>query len=139
MIEKILCNLRRGTSFEGACEAAGIARQTAYAWLKAADRGDERYYGFRDAILQAQGEAEELLVTLVRKAAEYRSWQAAAWLLERRFPARWSRRSEVALARESQLSPEEEKLIAEHRRWQKMTDEERRLKITAVEEQIRAL
>lgn len=39
---------------------------------------------------RAEAESERALVAIVRAAAP-KTWTAAAWLLERRFPARWAR------------------------------------------------
>ena len=46
---------------------------------------------FRQAVLKAQADAEVRNVAIVEQAAT-RSWQAAAWWLERKHNARWGRK-----------------------------------------------
>ena len=59
------------------------------------DRGEEAKSGaYRDfylAVEQARAEAESIQVVRVSQAANNGSWQAAAWLLERRHPERWAK------------------------------------------------
>jgi predicted DNA-binding transcriptional regulator AlpA len=70
-------------------QAAGVARRTFYNWMN-----DDRlpYVSFQAAVASARGESEAMLVSRVARAASAGSWRAAAWLLERRFPERWSKK-----------------------------------------------
>jgi len=54
-------------------------------------RGDDDYVAFSDAIKAALAQAEIDAVATI-KAASGKSWQAAAWHLERSYPKRWGRR-----------------------------------------------
>lgn len=93
---KVAEMLRAGNHVEAAAEAAGISRATFYAWLKRAESkraADRPYREFAAAVEQAQAEAEARLVVLISRAGA-KSWQAAAWLLERQHPERWGRPSE---------------------------------------------
>lgn len=85
--------LRDGNYVETACRYVSISKQTFYTWL---DRGEKatrgRYRDFYVDVEQARAEAEARNVQVVQKAAHDGTWQAAAWWLERRDPARWGRR-----------------------------------------------
>ena len=68
------------------------------------ERGNWRFQHFRAAVLKAEAECEVLLTNKVRQASrnpEAGDWQAAQWLLERRFPDRWVKRSVSAEREES--------------------------------------
>lgn len=90
--DRICAFLRAGNYVETAAAAAGISKETLYKWLR---RGARSKGGpcrdFADAVAVAQAQAEARDVALIARAAESQ-WQAAAWRLERRLPARWSRR-----------------------------------------------
>jgi transposase len=88
--------IRAGSTVEVAAQSAGVAKRTFYSWMErgaAAEpkRADAPYAAFRDAVDQAHAESEAMLVTRIAKAAGDGSWAAAAWLLERRWPQRWSK------------------------------------------------
>ena len=103
-----------GNDSETAALAAGVSRSAFFTWLargreerqRLADKprskpkaSEQPYLEFVDAIEKARAEAEARLVLLVHKAAqEPRTWQAAAWLLERRDPARWGRVSRTEIS-----------------------------------------
>jgi predicted site-specific integrase-resolvase len=75
-----------------AAQAAGITRQTFYRWIRRGkDEHEGIYYDFAQAVESAKARGEVNLLKTV-KAASTRSWQAAAWMLERSRPARWSLR-----------------------------------------------
>lgn len=92
--ERFCALVRAGNTVEIAAEAVGIGESTFYSWMDRGERGkpaDRPYKAFREAVEQARGEAESILVARVAKAAQGGSWQAAAWLLERRAPERWGK------------------------------------------------
>lgn len=106
-----LCNfLRIGSYVETAVAACGVSKETFYAWLKDAahlhrlnanalekavpfDPTDDeiKLMEFSDALEKAMAEGELGSLSTVRRAAED-NWQAAAWMLERKFPMKWGRR-----------------------------------------------
>jgi transposase len=51
-----------------------------------------RYYGYREAVLNALAEAESIAVAHIAKAARD-DWRAASWFLERAFPERFAKTS----------------------------------------------
>jgi hypothetical protein len=86
--------VRAGNTVAVACNVVGIDESTYYDWMRRAKRkGDanDPYRAFRAALEQARGEAEAILVGQITTSARNGSWQAAAWLLERRWPERWAK------------------------------------------------
>lgn len=87
--------IRAGNTVEIAATTAGVSERTFYSWMEkgeAEEAGD--HADFRDAVEQARAESEAVLVTRIAKAASNGSWQAASWLLERRFAERWAKVTE---------------------------------------------
>lgn len=89
--EKILNALRAGNYRVAACKFAGISDETFRVWINAGKRGEPGYLEFLEQVKQAEAQAEASLVATIRKAAGDH-WQAAAWLLERKYVTRWGRR-----------------------------------------------
>jgi transposase-like protein len=84
-VKAITDALRLGVTVEDACEYADISAETFYKWLR--EKTD-----FAEAVKKAFASATLALVGRIRKEADEGTWQAAAWLLERRHPERWGRR-----------------------------------------------
>jgi hypothetical protein len=100
--EKIVQCILRGAYVETAVTYAGVSKQAFYNWLKRGNREKEGIYRrFVDAIEKAMSESELTDILIVDKSAKGGQWQAAAWRLERRFPQRWGRRTEVSLDEET--------------------------------------
>lgn len=89
--EKIVNALRAGNYRVAACKFAGISDETFRRWFNAGKRGEPEYVDFVEQVKQAEAQAEASLVATIRKAAGDH-WQAAAWLLERKYVTRWGRR-----------------------------------------------
>ncbi len=89
---RIVEALRLGVPQTTAVTYAGISKSTYYRWLKAAEGPDasEEFRDFRVAVAAARAEAEVRAVAVIQNAS-HKSWQAAAWFLERSFPEHWSR------------------------------------------------
>lgn len=88
-----------GNYIEPAVRACGIGVSTYYRWMEqgeahAADGKATAYRDLWEAVKKAEGEAEIKALKQIRSAAS-ESWQAAAWYLERKFPARWGRKERV--------------------------------------------
>lgn len=83
--------IRAGNDVLVSAKAARISRATLYAWMdKGRDpKAPKKYRIFLDTIEAAVAQAEVRDVFSVDKAAKAGNWQAAAWKLSRRFPARW--------------------------------------------------
>ena len=93
--EAILMALRQGAFPSAAAEASGVPRQTFSDWMR---RGAQQrrgvYHELYVKVMAAMSEGELRALEQVQAAAE-KDWKAAAWLLERRFRARWARQVET--------------------------------------------
>jgi len=76
--EALLYSLRLGATYKLACDAAGIHHSTLDEW-RASDPE------FTAALKAAEGFGAQKALERIEKAAAEGSWQAAAWLLERRY------------------------------------------------------
>ena len=94
--QKLLEALRAGNYRETACQYAGISHQTLRNWILKAEQPDapDEYIEFVEAIKKAEADAEVTDIALIRQAAQGGTWQAAAWIRERKNPERWGRREQ---------------------------------------------
>lgn len=92
LVEIIVKLLKDGNYDIVSAQAVGITRATFYRWIR---RGKEEkegeYFEFYRAIEQAKATGETELLKIIRNASA-RAWQAAAWILERSRPERYSLR-----------------------------------------------
>jgi hypothetical protein len=92
--QRIVDSLRMGNYIETASAYAGITKSTLYEWMKRGAREKRgKYKEFSNAVEKAMAEAEMWDVALIAQAAK-ENWQAAAWRLERKYPARWGRKTQ---------------------------------------------
>jgi hypothetical protein len=95
-IQEIICEVIAAGNYQKvAAEAAGISEDTLMKWRQRGRRGIEPYASLERAIEQADRECEQALVAKVM-AATNDDWRAAAMMLERKYPERWSRYRERA-------------------------------------------
>jgi hypothetical protein len=88
-VERLLSNLREGLSQAASISQAGICKTTFYNWLKT----DEQ---FKADVEAAEDFAEAVQIAQIKALGEAKmDWRAYAWLLERRFPDRWSAKRET--------------------------------------------
>lgn len=91
-----LCaELKLGMSIRAACQHVGIDDSTFRKWMMRGADGEEPFVTFRTEATQAKSDGVRALVVTVRKAAAS-DWRAAAWILERREPDDWSKRTEIS-------------------------------------------
>jgi transposase len=105
--EKILSMLEAGNFLRTSCAAAGIGAHTFYYWRDRLRKGDPRaanYAPFYDGVKKAIAVGETSHVSRIEAAAEAGTWQASAWLLERRFPERWAKRDVLEVRGAKDLS-----------------------------------
>jgi hypothetical protein len=92
VLKKLTETLRSGAYRETACLYAGIDYSTFRRWeIKGEGAKIGKFREFCEAIKKAEADAEVHDLELISKAAE-NQWQAAAWKLERKYPAKWGRR-----------------------------------------------
>ena len=101
--KKILAALRCGLSRAAAATRAGVGARTFRDWMARED-DVEPFASFRVEVEAAEASCEARLSAVVFRAA-LEDPNHARWLLERRFPASWARRTverqEVAPVREA--------------------------------------
>ncbi len=86
---KLLQALLASNTREAAAEYAGVGARTLRRWLQQGrDNPDGPYGGLVAVLKQKESEAVIRNVAIIQEAAK-RSWQAAAWWLERRYPREW--------------------------------------------------
>ena len=82
-----------GNTRHDAAEYAGVGRSTFLAWLargrKKNGRNGRPYRDLLDAVKKAEAGAVVRNVAIIQKAAN-KTWQAAAWWLERKNPQDWA-------------------------------------------------
>lgn len=94
--ETVCGMLRAGNHLEPSARAAGISESTLHSWIERGGRtgaANAPYRDFAEAVQKARAEGEAHHVVLIARAAA-KSWQAAAWLLERQYPERWGKVSD---------------------------------------------
>lgn len=79
--QEICKYLRAGNSQHDSALLSGIAESTFYEWLKEPE--------FSEGIKKAEYECKARNIAIIQKAAE-KSWQAAAWYLERKYNAEFA-------------------------------------------------
>lgn len=98
-VQKVIVEaIARGNFYSAASERAGIDYSSFKRWMEKGERQEpefERYRAFRAAILVANAECQDAQLTRINRAAGLGTWQAAAWILERRFPEEWGRKDKV--------------------------------------------
>ena len=83
-----ICDLiAKGVPLSAAASGSGINRSTLHRWRKEKEE-------FAEMIDQAIGVSEARLITDITISED---WKAKAWILERRFPERWSKRDKIDL------------------------------------------
>ena len=111
VIEALCSVLSSGATLAAACRKARISYRAVRNWVIAGESGDEKYVHFFQELKKAEADNEIELVKDVRIAAKTQ-WQAAAWLLERRYPKRYGRRNNVsfngdAVIKNGTINPEQ--------------------------------
>jgi len=115
--DKIITALRAGHYRETAAAYGGISYETLRQWLKRAENPTDHpeYPAFRDAVCEAEAQAEVADLALIRRAASDGEWRAAAWRLERKHPERWGQRAKVEVEHSGELQHSHEVRIGADR------------------------
>jgi transposase-like protein len=89
--QRAICQaIEQGATYEMAAASAGIHRDTLHAWRS-------RDPAFSDALKAAEARGVLACLSRIQQAANDGQWQAAAWILERRYPADYGRRDRVQM------------------------------------------
>jgi len=92
-VKQICAAVEDGLTYQDAAALAGINRHTLTAWRKT-------YPEFADALERAESEFVRHHISNITAAADKGTWQASAWLLERKFPAEFALRAELRLGKD---------------------------------------
>ncbi len=109
LVAKRICDsLAAGNAQSVAARTAGVAHSTLRSWLARGRKGEEPYASFLAKAKKAESVGEAELVGVIRESAQ-KTWQCAAWLLERRIPQRWARKDapEPRAVDVTRMSPEQ--------------------------------
>lgn len=85
LAHQICEHVSKGIPMRQAAQALGISESTFHRWRR--DKEE-----FSEMIDQAIGVSESRLITEISTCED---WRAKAWILERRFPDRWSKREQI--------------------------------------------
>ena len=87
-IEKICEGIRLGLYNKDAAIRAGISAGTFYSWISKAKEPDaaSAYVEFLESLEHAQADLKAILLARIQKASTDGQWQAATWILARKFP-----------------------------------------------------
>lgn len=77
LVEQLIKYIEAGNYNKTACEAVGLGESTFYEWMKEKPE-------FAESIKKAEAKAITRNLIIIQTAAQ-KSWQAAAWFLERRY------------------------------------------------------
>jgi hypothetical protein len=94
-VARILDLLRSGNTRGTSAVASGISQDTFANWCA-------RYSDFSEQVKEAEQEAVTRYLGHIEQAAIKGSWQAAAWILERRHYQEWGRKDRVEVVRQVQ-------------------------------------
>lgn len=109
LVTTLINALQRSAYVETAIAYAGINKDTYYEWVREGARASERenkgeilddhdraLADFSDSVKKALALAELKNLETIQLAGKT-NWTAAAWMLERRYPERYSRRDRMSL------------------------------------------
>jgi transposase len=97
IVERLLQAIKLGAFTEHACHYAGITSATFRKWRQYAMDDIEPYKSFWKEVNLAESEAIVRRIARIEKAGVEGSWQADAWVLERKYPDKFGRREKVTL------------------------------------------
>ena len=85
-VRAIIAAVEGGATYRHAAASVGVSERTLHDW-------QVRHPQFSQALKTAEASACIAAIGTIRRAAEAGTWQAAAWYLERRYPAEYGRRA----------------------------------------------
>ncbi len=90
-IKRVSDGIRLGMVYEHAAKYGGIGYSTLREWMIKGEQGIEPFSEFADAVKSAEGECVAANMATIRDAALSGKWQAAAWIMERRYTSAYGR------------------------------------------------
>ena len=102
-VDEFLALINDGVDFNIAADTARIARSTVFEWLRKGrdiqnnlmdmsrlTSKEQAFLDFLERFMRARVAPEVRAVGIINSSVEKGSWRAAAWVLEHRYPERWS-------------------------------------------------
>jgi len=105
--EKICGYLSTGCYLETAAALAGVSKSALWEWIDKGRKGKAQYVEFVEQVDRALAKVQVTALAVIRTAAD-KHWQAAAWLLERRWPNEWGRQDTVKIVSKLAAMPDDE-------------------------------
>jgi len=97
--DRIVKAIRLGASYALAAASASITDRTMYAWMaQGRNANSGMHFRFYQAVKKAEADAAERALGRLQLAAKNGTWQADAWLLERRYREDYALNSRVTVA-----------------------------------------
>lgn len=103
-IDAFLSAVRLGMSIKSACDYADISEEAFFYWQRegdkelAAGREKGKHAQFLKRYKKAKAEFQARHMARITQAADDGTWQASAWLLERRCPEEFAQRNDINMA-----------------------------------------
>ena len=94
LTERVCARLAEGVSIQAAMNLSGVAERSYHDWMRRGQAGEEPYEAFFVAASRARDSWKARLIQCVESAAQQGEWRAAAFLLERQFPAEFGPKHE---------------------------------------------
>ncbi len=94
LTKRVCVLLSEGVSIKSACNLAGICERAYHDWQTRGRAGEKPYSDFFDAASRARDSWKARLISRIEFAAGRGDWRAAAFLLERQFPAEFGGKGE---------------------------------------------
>lgn len=87
-------NLKKGgANHKDIAAAIGVAEQTFSTWINHPKTDNQRELA--EELKKAEADYKNALLAVIAKASRERDWKAAAWLLERKYPAEYARQDRI--------------------------------------------
>ena len=90
--------IEQGNTYDRACRLTGISDSIFYLWKAEGEKSESgKYFEFLEAVKKAADLFKAWNIGVIMKAAQENTWQAAAWLLERKYPEEFGRRDRFSI------------------------------------------
>ena len=111
--ERIVQAVKIGAPWYMAAAAGGVNAATLRDWKARAKDGEEPFAAFYARLQKAEAEGACAVLDIIQSAAREGTWQAAAWILERRYPKQFALRKPEPQQAPAVTDEEAEKLARE--------------------------
>lgn len=97
-LQTAICDyIGEGLTFADACRLVDISTTTFSNWRERGESEEEPFLSFLEAVKVAEARFKKTHLKTIA-VASINQWQAAAWLLERKYPAEFALRQQIAVS-----------------------------------------